>query len=198
MKKLIAILLTILICGIFSISSAEAPLRVQPGDSGTEWRIKSKTADGTTTSGSEQFYSSYTANRAGERHTITVTQKYTASITGQFGVSIGSIEVSVGFDHGEEFTVSASTTSASLSAGETVEVYWQKKFQKYTIQQEQIHWEVVNVGTDNQPILKLVEEVIATKNAYAYKPVAPKIRLEYYNTNARGQRVLTRVETINE
>lgn len=59
MKKLIAILLTILICGIFSISSAEAPLRVQPGDSGTEWRIKSKTADGTTTSGSEQFYSSY-------------------------------------------------------------------------------------------------------------------------------------------
>ena len=90
------------------------------------------------------------------------------------------------------------TTSASLSAGETVEVYWQKKFQKYTIQQEQIHWEVVNVGTDNQPILKLVEEVIATKNAYAYKPVAPKIRFEYYNTNARGQRVLTRVETINE
>ena len=125
-------------------------------------------------------------------------KKYTASITGQFGVSIGSIEASVGFDHGEEFTVSASTTSASLSAGETVEVYWQKKFQKYTIQQEQIHWEVVNVGTDNQPILKLVEEVIATKNAYAYKPVAPKIRLEYYNTNARGQRVLTRVETINE
>ena len=50
------------------------------------------------------------------------TQKYTASITGQFGVSIGSIEASVGFDHGEEFTVSASTTSASLSAGETVEV----------------------------------------------------------------------------
>ena len=85
-----------------------------------------------------------------------------------------------------------------MSSGETVEVYWQKKFQKYTIQQEQIHWEVVNVGTDNQPILKLVEEVIATKNAYAYKPVAPKIRLEYYNTNALGQHVFIRGVTINE
>lgn len=198
MKKLIAILLTILICGVVSISSAENSPRLQPGDSGTEWRIKSKTASGTTTSGSEQFYSSYTANRDGERHTITVTQKYTASITGQFGVSLGNIEASVGFDHGEEFTVSASTTSSPLSAGETVEAYWQKKFQKYTIQQEQIRWEVVNVGTDSQPILKRVEEVIATKTAYALKPVAPQIRLAYYNTNARGQRVLIRVETINE
>ena len=105
-QKLIVILLTIFICGVFSISSAEAVLRVQPGDSSTEWRIKSKTADGTTTSGSEQFYSSYTANRNGERHTVTATQKYTAIVTGQFGVSIGNIEASVGFDHGEEFTVS--------------------------------------------------------------------------------------------
>lgn len=40
MKKLIVILLTIFICGVFSISSAEAVLCVQPGDSSTEWRIK--------------------------------------------------------------------------------------------------------------------------------------------------------------
>lgn len=197
MKRVIALIFCLILCSFASGSIAEGPRRVQPGDSGTEWRIVSKTNNGLVTQGSRELYSTYTATRTGETHGITVSRSYSASISGSFGVSLSEIEASLGFQAGKEFSVSTTTTSAPLNAGDTVDVYWTRRYQKTTVVQKQYAWKIINAGTDANPILKRVEEVIDTKTAYGYKPVGPKIDLVYYSANSAGQRYVYRVQTLD-
>lgn len=197
MKRVIVLIVCLILCSFASGSIAEDPLRIQPGDSGTEWRIVSQTNNGLVTQGSSQLYTSYTATCTGETHGVTVSKSYSASISGSFGVSLSKIEASLGFQAGEEFSVSATTTSAPLNAGDTVEIYWTRRYQKTTVVQQQYAWEIINAGTDANPILKRVEEVIDTKTAYGYKPVAPEIKLVYYRANSAGQRYIYRIQTLD-
>ena len=115
MKRVIVLIVCLILCSFASGSIAEDPLRIQPGDSGTEWRIVSQTNNGLVTQGSSQLYTSYTATCTGETHGVTVSKSYSASISGSFGVSL---------DGSDCFWLSAALRSCKLKLAKVHILVW--------------------------------------------------------------------------
>ena len=185
MKRRIIFLLVLVIgCVIVSACYAEGPgpLRVQPGDSGTTWRIKSVSTSYTNNGSSwETKYYGYPSSEEGEVDSFAFEQSYNASISGTFGVSKRSIEASIGFSAGQSYSYSISRSSRPLHVGEFVVAQTRKYYQKYTIYQECVRGEVkVSFNENGTPNLYMEYTVVDTAVAYAYKPLMPQIRLQYY------------------
>lgn len=128
-----------------------------------KWSISSSSYVGIVNVGSRVFYDKEQANASGERITMTVTKKYSGTISGELKVTLSALEAKLGFNYLKEFTVSKSKTSKALSKGETVYTYYQKRNKKYKVVQK-------GTRTGLEPIYRTV---------YVYKPFAPTITMEY-------------------
>ena len=184
-RRTIFLLVLLIACMIVSTCCADGPgpLRIQPGDSGTVWQIKSISTSYTNNGSSwETQYCGYPASEEGEVDSFSFEKSYNASISGTFGVSKRSIEASVGFSAGQGYSYSISRSSRPLHVGEYVIAQTRKYYQKYTIYQECVRGEVkCNFDENGNPTGYYMEfTVVDTAVAYAYKPLMPQIRLLYY------------------
>ncbi len=176
-----AILFCMIICNYSYATTERANNRVQPGDAGTRWVIKSQSVSYTNNGyGWELVYVGQPATQSGEVDSFSYTQENNASITGTFGVTLHDIELSVGFTAGQSYSFTVTKASRALNIGEFIRAYVRRYYQKYTIYQELIKTEVkYRLDENGNPILYLEETVIDTAYAYAYKPLMPQITLSY-------------------
>ena len=100
-----AILFCLIICNYSYATTERANNRVQPGDAGTRWVIKSQSVSYTNNGyGWELVYVGQPATQSGEVDSFSYTQESNASITGTFGVTLHDIELSVGFTAGQSYS----------------------------------------------------------------------------------------------
>lgn len=193
MKKFNSLLLVlVLVLAFIPAQATEATPNSTPYDGQVDyyWRVASKSATGTTSRGTGRvfFYEGAPATRTGETDTCGTSVSYSVEASGSFEISAGTVASSLGLSIGQSFTFEVSRTSAALEKGEYIKAYYTKNWQTYTIKQERVkHTTWYSYDEDGNPTgIHSTDEVVKTITGYIYKPLMPKITLEYYGGSARS------------
>ncbi len=188
-KCLSFLLLMVLIISLSTAYGSEISPYSTPYDGQVDysWRVASKNATGSTSRGHKRvlFYEGAPATRAGETDTCGTSVSYNVEASGTFEVSKNKVAASLGLSIGKSYQFEASKTSASLEKGEYVKAYYTKTWQQYTIKQEYIkHTTWYSFDENGNPTgIHSSDEVVKTATGYIYKPLLPKITLEYYKAS---------------
>lgn len=165
------------------------------------WEATSTTLQGYTNNGAsyEVYHVGSPSERAGETYHFTETVSYAGSLGGEINVSLSTINSMLSFSYQEVRSFALSKVSAPLQLGEYLVVSVRNYYEKHRINQALIRsgYMVDYDDNMNQIGYRYVSEQIDSAVAYAYKPLMPQIRMQYFmddGTNSRSGDTLIRTE----
>lgn len=130
------------------------------------------------------MYTGYPASKTGEKDSFTRSVSVKRELSGTIKVSYKALEGVVGYNVTASDSFSITKTSASLKKGQYIKAYYMKNFVKNKITQRQyITTNGLTSPTNNYAY------------AYSFKPLLPKVKLDYFTKSARtGEELLYKTE----